>query len=58
MGSGLSRSKAGSWSTVMAMLIGTDVLETNGAKSTQLTEKAWGLEDREETVAASKEVGA
>ena len=55
---GFSRSKAGSRSKVIAMSDGTDVVEPNGAKSTQLTETGLDLEDREETVAASVEVGA
>ena len=51
---GLSRSKAGSRSTVIAMSVGTDVVEPNGAKSTQLTETVLDLEDE----AASMEAGA
>ena len=56
-GTGLSRSKAGSWSTVIAMSVGTDVVELNRAKSTQLTETACGPEQVEENRAANKEAG-
>ena len=55
---GLSRSKAGSRSNVMAMSDGTDVVEPKGAKSTQLTETGLDPEDCEEAVAASIKAGA
>ena len=55
-GTGLSRSKAGSRSTVIAMSVGTDVAELNRAKLMQLTDTACGPEQVEEDGAASKEV--
>ena len=55
---GLSRSKAGSRSKVMAMSDGTDVVEPKGAKSTQLTETGLDPEDWREAVAVSIEAGA